>query len=461
MTLQNLLKNPVYAGAYAYGRRQVDPRKKRAGRPSTGRVVRDPQEWVVLRRDHHPAYISWEQYEGNLARLRANRSRAQEIGAPRTGTALLAGLAVCGRCGHRMTVRYGGGSHRHTYRCSRLMTDYGGALCQEVAGRTVDAFLSQQVLKALEPAALELSLEAAQHVERERADLDRLWQQRLERVRYEAERAARQYHLCEPENRLVARQLERAWEEKLTAQQRLEEDYHRFLRTSPRGLVAHEREAIRRLASDVPALWHAPTTTEAERKEIVRQVVERVVVTVEGSSERVHVAIAWAGGVRTEGECQRSVARLVQLSYYHQLCARVRTLAGEGLRPAEIAACLNAEGFRPPKRYERFGPQGIQDLLHRLGVSEKRSRSQAREGLGEHEWWVPNLAAAIGIPAVTLYMWVYRGWVRARRQEQPPRRWIVWADEKEVERLRQRHQRPAGYYTHRRWVTEVANTGST
>ena len=458
MILQNLLKNPVYAGAYAYGRRQVDPRKKRAGRPSTGRVVMDPQDWVVLQRDHHPAYISWDQYEANLARLRANRSRAEAIGAARSGAALLAGLVVCGRCGHRMSVAYG--EDRYLYRCNRLMTDYGGALCQEVAGRALDAFLSQQVLKALEPAALELSLEAAQHVERERADLDRLWQQRLERSRYEAERAARQYHLCEPENRLVARQLEHAWEEKLAAQQRLEEDYHRFLRTQPRGLTAHEREAIRRLAEDVPALWHAPTTTAADRKEIIRQVVERVVVTGVGTSERVHVAIIWAGGVRTEGECRRPVARLEQLSYYPQLCARVRALAGEGLRAREIARCLNAEGFRPPKRHEQFGPQGVQDLLHRLGVPKQRSRSKSREGLGEHEWWLPNLAQALGMPTVTLYLWAYRGWLRARRQEQPPRRWIIWADRQEMEQLRRRYQRPAGYYTRQRWVASASATDS-
>ena len=453
--LQYLLKNPVYAGAYAFGRRQVDPRKKRPGRPSTGRVVMEPQDWVVLQQDHHPAYISWEQYEANLARLRANRSRAEAIGAARSGAALLAGLIVCGRCGHRMSVYYE--ESRYGYRCGQLMASYGGALCQEVGGRALDAVLSHQVLKALEPVAVDLSLEAAQHVERQRADLDRLWQQRHERARYEVERAARQYRLCEPENRLVARQLEREWEEKLATQQRLEEDYQRFLRTQPRGLLAEEREAIRRLAEDIPALWHAPTTTTVERKEIVRQVVERVVVTVEGTSERVHVTIVWAGGLQTEGDCQRPVARLEQLSYYPQLCARVRALAGEGLRAREIARCLNAEGFRPPKRHEQFGSQGVQDLLHRLGVPKKRSRSKSREGLGEHEWWMPNLAQALGMPTVTLYQWAYRGWLRARRQVQPPRRWVIWADPQEMERLRQCYQRPAGHHTRQRWGAQVPN----
>jgi hypothetical protein len=297
-------------------------------------------------------------------------------------------------------------------------------------------------------------------VERQRADLDLLWQQRHERARYEVERAARQYRLCEPENRLVARQLEREWEGKLATQQQLEEDYQRFLRTQPRGLSAEEREAIRRLAEDIPALWHAPTTTAAERKEIVRQVVERVVVTGEGASERVRVVIVWAGGLHTDGECRRPVARLEQLSYYPQLCARVRTLAGEGLRAREIARCLNTEGFRPPKRHEQFGPQGVQDLLHRLGLPKKRSRSTSREGLGEHEWWMPNLAQALGMPSVTLYLWAYRGWLRAHRQVQPPRRWIIWADAQELERLHQCYQRPAGHNTRQRWGAQVLNAES-
>ena len=123
MTLQNLLKNPIYAGAYAYGRRQVDPRTKQPGRPSTGRRVSEPDEWYVLLRDRGPAYLSWDQYERNLARLKANRARAEEVGAARHGPSLLAGLVVCAQCGRRLHVRYGGRRHRHTYVCSRLMSD--------------------------------------------------------------------------------------------------------------------------------------------------------------------------------------------------------------------------------------------------------------------------------------------------------------------------------------------------
>ncbi|HVG96053.1 MAG TPA: recombinase family protein, partial [Chloroflexota bacterium] len=444
MTLQNLLKNPIYAGAYAYGRRPVDPRRQAPGRAGTGRTTAAAADWVALLRGRNPAYITWDDYERNLARLRENQARADARGAVRPGPALLAGLLVCARCGRRLFVRYGGGAARRvTYVCGRARADYGGPACQSLAGAALERFVSQQALAALAPAALELSLAAAQTLERERADLLRLWQQRRERAAFEADRAARRFRLAEPEHRLVARQLEREWEDTLAAQQRLEEGYARFLRTPPRGLSEAERDRIRRLASDVPALWHAPETTVAERKEILRQLVERVVVAVVGDSERVGVTIHWAGGLQTAGEVIRPVARLAQLSTYAVLCARAQTLAAEGLSAAALAARLNAEGFRPPKRREQFGRQGVADLLRQLGRDVPHSRSVSREGLGPQEWWLPELARTLPMPEVTLYTWVRRGWLRAHQQAQPPHRWILWADVAEVERLRSRHQRPA------------------
>jgi DNA invertase Pin-like site-specific DNA recombinase len=265
-TLQNLLKHPVYAGAYVYGRRPVDPRRQQAGRPATGRTVAAVDDWLVLLKDRLPAYITWEEYTENVARLQANRARADTLGVVREGPALLTRLAVCAQCGRRMAVHYAGDDRHYAYTCGRMRIDYGLARCQHVAGPALDACVSQQVLAALQPAALELSLAAATHLERERADLDRLWQQRVERATYEAERAGRQFRLVEPENRLVARHLEREWEAKLAAHLGLAVEYRRLQETQPRGLSPVEREAIRQLAADIPALWQAPTTTAADRK---------------------------------------------------------------------------------------------------------------------------------------------------------------------------------------------------
>jgi DNA invertase Pin-like site-specific DNA recombinase len=470
MTLQNLLKHPIYAGVYAYGRRQVARRRqvpRPAGRPPQRRATIPATAWHAFLPDRLPAYITWEAYEQHQAQLQANQARAAARGAVRRGPALLAGLLVCGRCGHRLLVRYSGGPRRRgaagpaapaapplrvTYVCARLRSDYGGPACQQLAGPPLERFVSQQALAALAPAALELSLAAAEALERERADLVRLWQQRRERAAYEADRAGRQFRLVDPEHRLVARQLEREWEAKLGAQRQLEEEHDRFLRHQPRVPTDPERAVIRRLADDLPALWHAPSTTVAERKAMLRQLVDRVLVDVAGDSERVQVTITWAGGAQTHGVVIRPVARLAQLSTYPALCARVQALAGAGLRPAAIADRLNAEGFRPPKRRERFGRQGITELLRQLGLDTPQSRSRSRTGLGADEWWLPELARAVPMPDITLYDWVRRGWVQARQQPQPPRRWIIRADAAEVARLRARHRRPAGEDARQWWA---------
>jgi DNA invertase Pin-like site-specific DNA recombinase len=457
-TLQNLLKHPIYAGAYAYGRRQVDRRRAVPGKPGTGRRTMERDQWLAFLPDRVPSYISWEQYERNVRQLAANRARADTRGVVRGGTALLTGLLVCGRCGCRLDVSYDGRGTHHLYVCNRRKIEYAEPSCQELAGPCLDRFVSAQVLVALEPAALELSLEAAQQLEGERDDLDRLWRERRERAAYEAERAQRQYALVEPEHRLVARSLERAWEEKLATRQQLDEEYHRFLTTQPRILTESERMAIRQLAADIPALWEATTTTVTERKEIIRQVVHRVVVAVQGESERVQVTIDWVGGDQTVAEIVRPVARLEQLSYYPQLSERARQLAQEGLTAGAIAERLDAEGYRPPKRRERFGRRGVRDLLRRLGAGSEQPHRTTALDLGTDEWSLRQLAQAIGMPEVTLYNWLYRGWVMARREEEAPHRWIIWADDAEVARLRQRHQRSLGDEAHHRWCAKTPNT---
>lgn len=243
-----------------------------------------------------------------------------------------------------MTVNYHGSDKRYSYVCSRRNTVYGGSACQCVSGVLLDGFAAEKVLQALEPAALELSLEAAKNIESERGELDGLWQKRMERASYEAERAGHHYRLLEPENRLVARQLAKDWEKKLAEEQGLKEEYQRFLVDKPRLLSASERESIRRLAADIPQLWSAASTTNTERKEIVRQVIERVVVEVEGNSERVGVHIEWAGGRRTTAVVIRPVSNFENLSYYPELCERVRELASQGLDSPLIAQRLDAEG---------------------------------------------------------------------------------------------------------------------
>jgi hypothetical protein len=311
-----------------------------------------------------------------------------------------------------MQVRYGGPRKLHSYTCNRLATNYGGNSCQYLPGEPVDAFSSQWVLTALEPAALTLSLEVTARLEQERQALDQLGQQRLERAAYESERAARHERLVEPEHRLVARQLAQAWEAKLTAQRHLQEEYERFVQAQPRSLSAAERTALVQLAHTSPALWHAPTTTPAERKEMVRQIIRRVMVAGEGRSERLQITIEWVGGGTTAGVITRPISRIEHLSDDPQLCARIRALAQAGYSAVQITACLAREGFRSPKQAKPFSRQSVVELMQRLAVHHPHRRR--RLPLRKHEWWLSDLARAVGGSHSTLHRWRQCGWLQAR-----------------------------------------------
>jgi hypothetical protein len=455
--LVNMLRNPAYAGIYAYGRSRTDPSRRLPGHQHSGRVRRlEAGEWQVRIDGALPAYISAEQYERNLARMAANRARAESLGAPREGPALLGGLVACGVCGHRMQVSYETSRQGLTgrYSCQRRHHTYGEPRCQQMAARFLDDHVVAELLSALAPAALELSVTAARQVEARRAEVDRIWRQRLERADFACDRARRQYQLAEPENRLVVRQLEREWEKALADRVRLGEEYQRHQRQRPPRLSAAELAAIRALASDIPALWAASTTTVADRKRLLRAVIESVQVTADGATERVQATVTWAGGHQTHADLSRPVARIDQLSYYPALTQRIAALAADGLENAQIADRLAAEGFRTPRLHERFNTGEIQHLIRRLGLRPGLDHDPrtGQGSLGPSQWWLATLAREIGMPTATLFGWLKRGWVTGRQDTRPPYRWIITADPAEVERLRALHQLPAGYHNRRRWT---------
>jgi DNA invertase Pin-like site-specific DNA recombinase len=457
--LVNMLRNPAYAGIYAYGRSRTDRSRRLPGHEHSGRVrALDAGQWLVRIEGALPAYISLGQYERNQARLAANRARAESLGAPREGPALLGGLVVCGICSHRMQVNYetSGQGLTGRYCCQRRHHTYGEPRCQQMAAPFLDDHVVMQALSALAPAALELSVTAAAQVETRRAEVDRIWRQRVERADFACDRARRQYQLAEPENRLVARQLEREWEAALAERAHLGEEYERYQQQRPARLSAAELAAIRALASDIPALWAAPTTTVADRKRLLRAVVESVQVTADGATERVHATVTWAGGQQTHADLRRPVARIDQLSYYPALTEQIRALAGEGLGSAAIARQLAAEGFRTPRLHERFHDGEIQQLIRRLGLRPGLDHDHRTDhgSLEPGQWWLATLAREIGMPVATLFGWLKRGWITGRQDTRPPCRWIITADSAEVERLRALHQLPPGYHNRRRWTDD-------
>jgi DNA invertase Pin-like site-specific DNA recombinase len=447
-TLLNLLRHPSYAGAYRFGHRPTDPRRKQPGRPSTGKLVRRPEECLVLLRDRLPAYISWERFEANQERLTANRNLPSTPGAPRQGPALLAGLVRCGRCGRRLTVRYAGPKQRVSYTCTRGSADYAEQLCQGLSNATaLEERVAAQLLAAVQPAALEASLAAVAGVERQRAELTRQWQLRRERAAIDVDRAARQYQACEPENRLVARELERRWEETLKQQRQLDAEYERFVRSAPAELSDTAWSSIRALAADLPAVWSAVTTTPADRQRIARLLLERVVVTVDKASERVDVVLHWVGGMAQAHTITRPVTRYCQQSDYPRLVARLRELCTGRDNSASIAERLNAEGFRPPKRTNRFTGEMVRRLTAHLGLA-RRQRHGSTAGLGPDEYRPMGLARRLGISRDTVRRWLRAGWLNLRRDEEGHH--VIWADAGERRRLRELHALPRSWANKKR-----------
>jgi Recombinase zinc beta ribbon domain len=404
-----------------------------------------------LIKDKVPAYITWEQYERNLRQLAANSMYG--IGVSREGPSLLSGLLICGRCGLRMSTYYTNNSNKLRYSCSRMAVDYGESLCQSLVGNPLDNLISQQVFEALKPSALDVSLQVAEDLERERKNLLAHWEKQLERARYEAERAYRQYNAAEPENRLVARTLEKRWEEALSAEEKIKQEYAVFLNEQPTTLTSAEREAIRQLASDIPGLWSASTTTAAERQEILRLLIDRVIVAIEGNTEKVFVEIHWAGGHKTYANLIRPVAKLTQLSYYTELLTRATELKQAGKDFAEIADTLNREGFKPPKRQEAFNKGMIHALLVPTGIisSNKKTRSQQVNRM-PNEWTFRELSQKINIPEPTLYRWMQKEMLIVRRVKEVSHNgiWLITADEKEIKRLESLKNQPKQWIYHAR-----------
>jgi DNA invertase Pin-like site-specific DNA recombinase len=429
--LLHMLHHPIYAGAYAYGWLPPAPTPHSSGSPA-GPPRQPEEEWQVLKRDHLPAYISWARYLENRQRLAANRSGPESAGVARHGPALLAGVVVCGRCGLHLRPFYRN-SYRAYYMCVRHLRQGTERVCAGSQAGVVDDLVVAQVLRALEPAALELSLQATQDIQQERARLDRHWQQRLEQARYETDRALRQYDAVEPENRLVARTLERRWEEALRQQRHLEEEYDRFTQEQPLGLTPQERERVLALSADLPALWQAPGTTVADRKAVIRCLVERVVIQAQQGSNQVGVIIHWKGGSQSVHQVRRPVARYELLDDYEELIELVVWLRAEGHPVATIAARLNEEGFCPPRQAGPFTREIVSQLLHRRGLAKEMSRAGL---LRPGEWWLAELGRELGVPAAKLRDWILRGWLHGR-QTPVQGLWVAWADGSELQRLRQ------------------------
>jgi hypothetical protein len=304
--------------------------------------------------------------------------------------------------------------------------------CQGIAASYIDQLVTRQVLHALEPAALELSLRAAEDIQKERTRLAEFRQQELQRARYEVQRAERHYRSVDPENRLVASTLEKEWEKALSKQRQVEEDLHRFEQETPRLLTTEERETIRALATDLPGLWNAPETTAADRKEITRHLTDKIVVTAHGATENIDVAIHWKGGFVSQHAVVRRVYKYEQLRDYDAIMKCVHDGHAAGLLSAQIAEQLQHAGFPTINPALPWDKHMVLMLLRRSHLLPGRTE---KVELAPDEWLLADLARETGIGVSHLRRWMQRKQVHWRRS---PLRgyYIIWADADERNRLR-------------------------
>ncbi|HEY3283026.1 MAG TPA: recombinase family protein [Armatimonadota bacterium] len=437
--VRDILRNPAYAGAFAYGRRQLEPSRLQPGFRATGRLARPEEEWLHLAQGIYPAYLSWEQFEANQERLRANSTLSwaatQEGAGPvREGAALLQGLVFCGACGRRMRTVYRGATYR--YACEALAKERDLPRCGSLLGPALDERVAEAFLAVLQPAQLSAleALLADQQQERER--LSRHWEERLKRERYEAGLAERQYRAVDPENRLVAAELERRWEETLRRLQATQQEYERFRRTLEVPQLSEEQKQLfAEISTRLPGLWESGELSPPQKKELLRSLVDRVVAR-RWDSGTVELRILWVSGHYTETVVRHSVTRLVDVADYDRLVLRVEALWREGLTDEAIAARLTEEGLRSA-RSRRIPAQTIQQLRLERGWYQRLHRSRGADEV-EGYLTVRGLAVRLGVRRGWVYRWLARNPLQERWVLGHPKGglYLIRADEELLAQLR-------------------------
>ena len=438
----HILQNPAYAGTYAYGRHRQDPLRRRHGATRAATVRVPVEQWPVCLRDAHPGYIGWEEFMANQRRLAGNvASRAAaRPGAPRRGWALLQGIVICGRCGRRMALRYSG---RHgdypLYQCTSDQFQDGSPRCQEVRALPVDATVERLLLEALAPDQIALAVAAMGQLDEEARLLEKQWALKRERARYEAERARRQYDAVEPENRLVARSLERVWEERLRQVEAVEQAYEAWHPEQGAPPGEADRADVLALAGDLPRVWR--TAGAAERKRILRLVIRDVALDQKREQGMVWLRITWQTGATSEHRLQRKVRSYADCAGPDRLERRVRELNTAGKMDHEIAAILNAEGIMSA-RGTPFLHGTIHLLRKRWGIpTVKINGTDANPPRWpDGSYSIQGAAAAIGITAQAVFDWLRKGRLRGRQlvKGQP---WQISLTDVQISNLQQRVRR--------------------
>lgn len=417
-TLLKILTNPTYAGAYAYGRTGTHTSIANGHAHKTRGQRKDRQEWTVLLRDHHESYISWEQYEQNQRQIQENAAMKGSMtrGPARTGKSLAAGLLRCRRCGRKLHVHYAGPNAVPRYECRAGASNHGATKCISFGGQGFDRSLESEILRVIEPAAIEAAVHAANHSQQHEDQRRKAIELELQQARYEAERAQRQYDAVEPENRLVATQLEKRWNIALARVSALEAE----LAVEPHDLTLSHAEitSLAALAEQFPAIWDHPETDMRLKKRLVRVLVEEILVDVDDQRSLITCVIRWAGGVHTQLVVAKQRTGQHRYTTNKTAVELVQELA-KVATDRETAAILNRLGMTTGKG-STWTAGRVKSLRDRLKVPALSQR--------DPNWVTMDQAAAtLGVSTMSIRRLLERGVLRGS-QVVPYSPWIIPRD---------------------------------
>jgi excisionase family DNA binding protein len=441
--VHHVLTNPAYAGAYAYGKTRQERRVDETGTVHQRRRRLAAGEWEVLIPDHHDGFIDWATWQANQVRIGANTrpvAHAAGEGAVREGTALLQGVAVCGDCGRKLAVFYQGRAKSTPgYYCTGTgqLVEGRGVRHLRVGGLGIDATVADAFLAALAPAGLEACLDAAEQLETGVDTALAQWRREVERARYDASKAERRYLAVDPDNRLVARGLETDWEKTLQALADAEAELARREAERPRTLTPQEKAAILALGENVADVWHAATTTDRDRKELLHTLLEEVIIRVDRDAKRAELTLRWRGGALTE----------LTVAVPRQAPPKIRTsedtveLVGRLAvhhPDAAIAGILNRQG-RTSARGQAFTASIVSSLRTHWRIPCYPAGTEPTDG---DPVSVAEAARELGVVASTVHRWINDGFIPAE-QTTPGSPWRV----RLTDELRARfvEQAPDGY----------------
>lgn len=415
-----VLKNPSYAGAYVYGRYQT---VKEIGADGTlySKITKAPLDsWTVLIKDHHEAYISWDEFLHNQTLLEKNRTNGEEtlLGGPaREGLALLQGLLICGICARRLTVRYkGNGGIYPIYECNwRRREGLSTSSCMHIRCDLIDEPVTKRILEVVRPKQIEIAIKALEELERRENVIDNQWRMRIERAEYEASLAQRRYEEVDPSNRLVAETLECRWNDALVKLEEIKKEYSQQQSQKQITATEEQKRELMSLAKDLPRLWKASTTKAKDRKRVLRLLIKDITVEKLLIPKQFVLHLRWQGGACENIPIAIPLNRAEQIRYPNEIINKVRSLA-KNLTDEQIASVFNKEGIDSAKGVP-FTISMIRWIRHKHQIPKPGKRPE--------ELTVKQMAKKFAVSPNVVYYWIERNLITARRLNQGSPYWIT------------------------------------